>query len=66
MGEVNDKLDIWRQTLESKQFGLSRTKMKYFKCKVSDLELKNEVVAKMDSQVVCKWDSFKYLRSMIQ
>ncbi|KAG5629530.1 hypothetical protein H5410_001247 [Solanum commersonii] len=29
-GEVNVKLEVWRQTLESKRFRLSRTKIEYF------------------------------------
>ncbi|KAF3634147.1 hypothetical protein FXO38_25273 [Capsicum annuum] len=65
-GGVNDKLEFWRQTLESKGFWLSRSKMEYMKCKFNVLRQENEVVARMDSQVVCKRDSFKYLGSMIQ
>ena len=34
--DVNDKLEVWRQTLESKGFQLSRSKTEYFKCKFSD------------------------------
>ena len=33
---VNDKLEVWRQTLESKGFRLSRSKMEYLECKFSD------------------------------
>ncbi|XP_047260363.1 uncharacterized protein LOC124893397, partial [Capsicum annuum] len=29
---VNDKLEVWRQTLETKGFKLSRTKMEYLEC----------------------------------
>ncbi|PHU11499.1 Kinesin-4 [Capsicum chinense] len=32
-GGFNDKLDIWRQILESKGFRLSRTKTEYLECK---------------------------------
>ena len=32
---VNVKLEIWRDALESKNFGLSRTKTKYIECKFS-------------------------------
>lgn len=35
-------------------------------CKNSDLTLEDDAVVAMDSQVVCKRDSFKYLESMIQ
>jgi hypothetical protein len=29
---VNRKLELWRQTLESKGFGISRTKIEYMRC----------------------------------
>ena len=32
---VNAKLELWRQTLESRGFRLSRTKTKYMECKFS-------------------------------
>ncbi|KAM3340130.1 hypothetical protein P3S68_030000 [Capsicum galapagoense] len=63
---VNDKLEVWRQTLESKGFRLSRSKIEYLECKFNDVRQENEVVVRLDSQVVCKRDSFKYLGSMIQ
>ncbi|KAF3637054.1 UDP-glucose:glycoprotein glucosyltransferase [Capsicum annuum] len=59
-------LEVWRQTLESKGFRLSRTKMEYLECKFSDSRQEDEVVVKLDSQAVCKRDSFKYLGSTIQ
>ena len=36
-GGVNDKLEIWRQTLESKEIRFSGTEMEYLECKFSDL-----------------------------
>ncbi|KAM3216003.1 hypothetical protein P3L10_025443 [Capsicum annuum] len=65
-GGVNDKLEVWRQTLESKGFRLSKNKTEYLECKFNDVRLENEVVVKLESQVVCKRDSFKYLGSVIQ
>ncbi|KAF3645787.1 Villin-5 [Capsicum annuum] len=38
----------------------------YLECKFSDSRQEDEVVVKLDSQDVCKRDSFKYLGSMIQ
>lgn len=32
---VNARLEVWRQTLESKGLRLSRTKTKYLECKFS-------------------------------
>ncbi|KAF3655717.1 putative microtubule-associated protein SPIRAL2-like [Capsicum annuum] len=65
-GEVNDKLEIWRQTLESKAFQLSRTKTEYLECKFSDVSQEADVVVELDSQAIQKRGSFKYLGSMIQ
>ncbi|PHU23744.1 hypothetical protein BC332_08851 [Capsicum chinense] len=63
---VNNKLEVWRQTLESKGFRLSKSKTKYLECKFNDSRHEEEVIVKLDSQAVCKRDSFKYLGSMIQ
>ncbi|KAF3634463.1 hypothetical protein FXO38_02596 [Capsicum annuum] len=63
---VNDKLEVWRQTLESKGFKLSRSKTEYLVCKFNDMRQENEVVVRLDSQGVCKRDNFKYLGSLIQ
>ncbi|PHU11254.1 hypothetical protein BC332_18184 [Capsicum chinense] len=63
---VNDMLEIWRQTLESKGFWLSRGKTEYMKYKFSDLSREADVTVELDSQVIQKRESFKYLRSMIQ
>ncbi|KAF3615304.1 Acetyl-coenzyme A synthetase [Capsicum annuum] len=60
-GGVNDKLEVWIQPLESKRFRLSRTKTEYLECKFNELTLETDVVVKLDSQVIRKGDSFKYL-----
>ncbi|PHT98556.1 G2/mitotic-specific cyclin-2 [Capsicum chinense] len=52
---VNDKLEVWRQTLESKGFRLSRNKTEYLECKFNDARLENEVVVKLESQVGEGW-----------
>ena len=48
---VNSKLELWRQTLESKGFRLSRTKTKYMRCdfggaaqEEGDVSLEGQVV----------------------
>ena len=53
-GRVNDKLEIWRQTLESKGFLLSRTKTEYLECKFSEVSQEDGVVVKLDSRVIQK------------
>ncbi|PHT48651.1 hypothetical protein CQW23_12859 [Capsicum baccatum] len=45
---------------------MSRTKTEYLECKFNDLRKEDGVVVKMDSQVVCKRNNFKYLGSIIQ
>ena len=63
---MNDKLEVWRQTLESKGFRLSRTKTEYLECKFSVSRHEADAVVKLDSQAIQKRESFKYLGSMIQ
>ncbi|XP_070045866.1 uncharacterized protein [Nicotiana tomentosiformis] len=63
---VNDRLELWKQTLESKGFKLSRTKTDYLGCKFSVGTHEAEVEVKLDTQVIPKRDSFKYLGSVIQ
>ncbi|KAF3649261.1 hypothetical protein FXO38_05352 [Capsicum annuum] len=50
-GSVNDKLEVWRQTLESKGFRLSRSKTEYMECKFNDLRQEDKMVVRLDSQM---------------
>ncbi|XP_070039662.1 uncharacterized protein [Nicotiana tomentosiformis] len=63
---VNTRLEVWRQTLESKGFKLSRTKAEYLECKFSDRIHEANVEVKLDAQFTPKRASFKYLGSIIQ
>ncbi|XP_070002725.1 uncharacterized protein [Nicotiana sylvestris] len=63
---VNARLEVWRQTLESKGFKLSRTKTEYLECKFSDETHEADVDVKLDTQVIPRRGSFKYLGSTIQ
>nr|XP_033512282.1 uncharacterized protein LOC108945319 [Nicotiana tomentosiformis] len=65
-GGVNKILEVWRQALESKGFKLSRTKTEYLECKFSDVSGEVDVEVRLDSQVIPKRESFKYLGSIIQ
>ncbi|XP_070035945.1 uncharacterized protein [Nicotiana tomentosiformis] len=65
-GCVNKRLEVWRQTLESKGFKLSRTKIEYLECKFSDASGEADMDVRLDSQVIPKRGSFKYLGSIIQ
>ncbi|XP_060212297.1 uncharacterized protein LOC132639932 [Lycium barbarum] len=63
---VNAKLEVWRQTLESKGFRLGQTKMEYLECKFSGVMPKAGVEVRLDTQTIQKKESFKYLGSIIQ
>ena len=59
---VNRKLELWRCTLESKGFRLSRTKTEYMMCDFSASRHEGGDVS-LDGQVVAH---FRYLGSMLQ
>jgi hypothetical protein len=72
---VNRKLELCRQTLESKGFRISRTKTEYMRSdfgttisKDGDVSLEGQVVPKKDTfrYLLLKKDTFRYLRSMLQ
>ncbi|XP_070007908.1 uncharacterized protein [Nicotiana sylvestris] len=63
---VNVQLEVWRQTLESKNFKLSRTKTKYLECKVSGESQGVEGEMRLDSQVIPRRENFKYFGSIVQ
>ena len=62
---VNRKLELWRRTLESKGFRLSRTKTEYMMCDFSASRYEGGVVI-LDGQVVAHKNTFRYLGSMLQ
>jgi hypothetical protein len=62
---VDEKLELWRQTLEAKCFRLSRSKTEYMKYDFS-ATTQEERDVRFDGQVVPKKDIFHYLRSMLQ
>jgi hypothetical protein len=63
--EVDQKLELWRRTLEAKGFRLSMSKMEYMKCDFS-ATTQEEVDVRLDGQVIPKKDTFCYLGSMLQ
>ncbi|KAG5621087.1 hypothetical protein H5410_006305 [Solanum commersonii] len=64
--KVNARLEVWRQTLESKGFRLSRTKTDYLEYKFSDIVHERDVEVKLDTHAIPNRDNFKYLGSIIQ
>ena len=61
---VHRKLELWRQTLESKGSRLSRTKTEHMRCDFSGAAQEGDV--SLEGQVVPKKDTFRYLGSMLQ
>jgi hypothetical protein len=61
---VDQKLELWRRTLEAKGFRLSRPKTEYIKCDFS-ATTQEEGDVRLDDQVVPNKDTFRYLRSML-
>ena len=61
--EVNKKLELWRETLESKGFRLSRTKTKYMRCDFGTTTRDEEDIS-LEGQVVPRKDTFQYLGSL--
>ena len=62
---VNKKLELWRETLESKGFRLSRTKIEYMRCDFGTTTREEEDIS-LEGQVVPRNDTFRYLGSMLQ
>ncbi|XP_070036582.1 uncharacterized protein [Nicotiana tomentosiformis] len=64
-GGINERLEVWRQALESKCFKLSKTKTEYMECKFSAESREAGMDVRLGSQVISKRGSFKYLGSVI-
>jgi hypothetical protein len=61
---VDQKLKVWRRTLEAKGFRLSRSKTEYMKCGFS-ATMQEEGDVRLNGQVVPKKGTFRYLGSML-
>jgi hypothetical protein len=62
---VDQRLELWRRTLEPKGFRFSRSKTKYIKCDFS-ATTQEEGDVRLDGQLVPKKDTIRYLGSMLQ
>ena len=58
---VNAKLELWRQTLESRDFRLSRAKIEYKKCKFSKQRIQYYSIVRLGGQEIPMNSHFKYL-----
>ena len=45
---INIKLELWRQTLESRGFRLSRAKTEYMECKFSKQRIRDYSIVRLD------------------
>jgi Reverse transcriptase (RNA-dependent DNA polymerase) len=64
--EVNVKLEIWREALESKGLRLSRSKTEYMHCKFSKVQVDSELVVKLGEDIIPQVTKFRYLGSIVQ
>ena len=62
---MNQKLELWQETLESKGFRLSRTKTEYMRCDFGTTTTQEEEDVSLEGQVVPRKDTFRYLGSML-
>nr|XP_009775659.1 PREDICTED: uncharacterized protein LOC104225533 [Nicotiana sylvestris] len=65
-GGVNERPEVLRHTLESKGFKLSRTKTGYLKGKFAGVTQEANGDVRLDTQVIPRRESFKYLGFIIQ
>ena len=59
-------MELWRHTLGSKGFRLSRTNTEYMTCGFSTTRHEEEEEVSLDGQVVPQKDTVRYLESMLQ
>ena len=63
--EINWKLELWRMTLESKGFRISRGKTEYMHCSFVNRQTHEDIEITQGDHVIQQVDKFKYLRSII-
>ncbi|KAL6494082.1 glutamated carboxypeptidase [Orobanche gracilis] len=63
---VQQKLELWRDTLEARGFRLSRSKTEYMECRFSDNSDREAEMITFDGKVVHGSTFFRYLESIIQ
>ncbi|KAL6579356.1 hypothetical protein OROMI_009572 [Orobanche minor] len=63
---VQQKLELWRDTLEARGFRLSRSKTEYMECRFSDNSDREAGMITFDGKVVHGSNFFRYLGSIIQ
>ena len=56
---MNQKLELWRETLESKGFKLSRTKAEYMRCDLGTTIRETEDIS-LEGQIMPRNDTFRF------
>ena len=64
--EINEKIETWRQALETHGFRLSRSKTEYMECKFSRRQNTPSIEVKVGDHIIPQVTKFKYLGSIIQ
>ncbi|KAL6498970.1 hypothetical protein OROGR_028148 [Orobanche gracilis] len=62
---VQQKLELWRDTLEAQSFSLNRSKNEYMECRFSDNSDREAEMITFDEKVVHGSTLFRYLGSII-
>ena len=63
---INDKIELWREALESHGFRLSRSKTEYMECKFNKRRSSSDLEVKISDHIIPQVERFKYLGSIIQ
>ena len=64
--EVNRKLELWRQTLETNGLKLSRSKTEYMACNFAQSADDDREEVRIGTQPITQKNSFKYLGSVVR
>ena len=59
--EINWKLELWRRTLESKCFRISKSKTEYMHCSFSYRQVHEDIEIKLGDHVIQQVNKFRYL-----
>ena len=63
--DVNAKLELWREALESKELKISWSKTEYIECNFSQKSRYDEGVVSIEGQEISKSEQFRYLGSIL-
>ena len=64
--DVNCKIGMCREVLQSKSFCLSRSKTEDMKCKFNKRQINNNLKVKIGEQIISNVSSFRYIESIVR